>query len=56
LFWRVVFVGPEFVTLVRNIRISCRACVPSSRRRAARRNGRTSLPGAMRKAAMLNQS
>src|SRR5258708_35220281 len=51
------FVGPEFVTLVRNIKDrppSVRTVITTED--GAHRSGRTLLPCAMRKAAMLNQS
>jgi len=52
-----LFVGPEFVTLVRNIKDrlpSVRTVITTEG--GAHRSGRILLPGAMRKAAMLNQS
>ena len=47
----VLFVGPEFITQVRNIKDQLPSVRTSSPPKAARRNGRILRPGAMRRAA-----
>ena len=49
----VLFVGPEFITQVRNIKPQLPTSAPSSPPKAARRNGRILRPGAMRRAATI---
>ena len=52
----VLFVGPEFIAQVRNISRNCPICAPSSRPKAARRNGRIMPPGATRRAPTIRRA